>query len=73
MDGLKAVRAVLPPATQVFMVGGVGPENFAEWVTAGADGFGLGSSLFKPGDPVDLVAARARDTVTAWDEAANGR
>ena len=73
VDGLKAVRAVLPPATQVFMVGGVGPENFAEWVTAGADGFGLGSSLFKPGDPVDLVSARARDTVTAWDEAANGR
>ena len=28
-EGLKAVRAVLPKETEVFMVGGVGPENFA--------------------------------------------
>ncbi|MBT8408278.1 MAG: 2-dehydro-3-deoxy-6-phosphogalactonate aldolase [Alphaproteobacteria bacterium] len=65
--GLKAVRAVLPAGTQVYAVGGVGPENFAEWVAAGADGFGLGSSLYKPGDSAAEVGARAADMVAAWD------
>ena len=71
-DGLKALRAVLPVEAQVFMVGGVGAENFADWIKAGANGFGLGSSLYKPGDSADDVAARAKEAVAAWDEASNG-
>jgi 2-dehydro-3-deoxyphosphogalactonate aldolase len=71
IEGLKAIRAVLPKQTQVFMVGGVGPENFAEWVKAGANGFGLGSSLYKPGLSVAEVGQRAKATVSAWDEAAS--
>ena len=69
IEGLKAVRAVLPPATPVYMVGGVGPENFADWRRAGADGFGLGSSLYKPGMTAADVGARARAIVTAWEAA----
>ncbi len=46
--GLGALRAVLPPGTLVYAVGGVGPTDFAAWCAAGADGFGLGSSLFQP-------------------------
>ena len=34
--GLKAIRAVLPPATLVYAVGGVGPDDFAAWRAAGA-------------------------------------
>ena len=68
-DGLKALRAVLPAETQVYMVGGVGPDNFAEWLSAGANGFGLGSSLYRPGDSLDDIVAKARDIVVAWDEA----
>ena len=67
-DGLKALRAVLPSETQVYMVGGVGPKNFADWLKAGANGFGLGAALYKPGDKVADIAAKARDTVAAWDE-----
>jgi len=67
VEGLRAVRAVLPVGTDVYMVGGVGPENFAQWRAAGAAGFGLGSSLYKPGRSVDDVAAAARDMVAAWD------
>lgn len=69
IEGLKAIRAVLPPATPVYMVGGVGPENFADWLRASADGFGLGSSLYKPGQSVQDTGRNARATVAAYDRA----
>jgi 2-dehydro-3-deoxyphosphogalactonate aldolase len=68
-DGLKALRAVLPEGTQVYAVGGAGPENFGEWFAASADGFGIGSALYKPGMSVDDVAARAAEIVAAYDAA----
>ena len=67
--GLAALRAVLPAGTQVFAVGGAGPENFANWIAASADGFGIGSALYKPGMSVGEVATRARDVVAAFDTA----
>lgn len=69
-EGVRAVCAVLPPLTPLYMVGGVGPESFAEWRRAGATGFGLGSSLFRPGDRPEDVAPRARAIVDAWDASA---
>jgi 2-dehydro-3-deoxyphosphogalactonate aldolase len=35
VEGLKAVRAVLPATTDIYMVGGVGPANFALYVVSG--------------------------------------
>ncbi|MEO0991083.1 MAG: 2-dehydro-3-deoxy-6-phosphogalactonate aldolase [Pseudomonadota bacterium] len=69
IEGLKAVRAVLPATTEVYMVGGVGPENFTDWRKAGASGFGLGSWLYKPGDDVAGIASRAAEAVAAWMDA----
>ncbi len=62
---LKAMRAVLPKDTRVLPVGGITPERMAEWRTAGAAGFGLGSALYAPGMSADDVGARARGFITA--------
>ena len=67
--GVAALRAVLPPNTQIYAVGGAGPADFPAWLAAGCDGFGLGSALFKPGWTPARVAEAARATVTAWDAA----
>ncbi|MDQ7775988.1 2-dehydro-3-deoxy-6-phosphogalactonate aldolase [Paracoccus aminovorans] len=62
---LKALRAVLPPEIPVYAVGGAGPQNFAEWHAAGAQGFGIGTALYRPGDPAETVATRAREIIAA--------
>lgn len=66
--GLKAVRAVLPAATRVYAVGGVDPDSMAQWRTAGASGFGIGSAVFKPGQSPDQVGRQAQAFVTRWPQ-----
>lgn len=65
--GLKAMRAILPLGTQVYAVGGAAPDNFSKWIEAGADGFGIGSAIYKPGDTAETVAAKAQAIVAAFD------
>ncbi len=56
---LKALRAVLPNAVPIIPVGSISVENMGEYWAAGANGFGLGSALYKPGLP-PRRSARAR-------------
>lgn len=72
IEGLKAIRAVMPVGTPIYMVGGVGPDSFADWIKASADGFGLGSALYKPGKTAEQVGATAREMVAAYDAAVKG-
>lgn len=62
---IKALRAVLPRDVPVLVVGGMTSDGIAAWAAAGADGFGLGAALFRPGMAIDDVAAVARRFVTA--------
>jgi 2-dehydro-3-deoxyphosphogalactonate aldolase len=63
---LKAMRAVLPASMPIFPVGGIDERAFGPWLAAGASGFGLGSSLYKPGYTVAQVSERARTLKEAW-------
>jgi 2-dehydro-3-deoxyphosphogalactonate aldolase len=71
-SGLKAIRAVLPRGTKVYAVGGAGPSNFADWIAASADGFGIGTALYTPGATADDVARRAVQIVSAYDTGTKG-
>ena len=56
---VKAQRAVLPPTAKLVVVGGITPDHVAAYRQAGADGFGLGSVLYRPGATADAVRLAA--------------
>lgn len=59
-SAVKAIRAVLPKETKVFVVGGVNANNMEDYIKVGANGFGAGSSLYKPGKEISEIAISAR-------------
>lgn len=63
---VKALRAVLPPGVRLLPVGGIAPATMAPYRAAGADGFGIGSALYKPGMDAGAVADAARAFADAW-------
>ena len=63
---LRAWRAVLPPATRIFAVGGIRPDNMGPWWAEGATGFGTGSNLYRPGSDAASVAAAAAAYASAF-------
>jgi 2-dehydro-3-deoxyphosphogalactonate aldolase len=66
---LKALRTVLPAGARLLPVGGITPALLAPYRAAGADGFGLGSALYRPGDTTEQVGHQARAFITAWRDA----
>lgn len=63
---VKAWRAVIAKRVPLVPVGGVTPENMGTLVAAGANGFGLGSALYRPGQEVEATAKHAHAFVAAW-------
>lgn len=59
LAGVKAMKAVLPADVPLIAVGGVGAANVVSFRDAGCQGFGLGSSLYKPGMRPDAVKTAA--------------
>jgi 2-dehydro-3-deoxyphosphogalactonate aldolase len=62
---LRSIRAVLPPGTAVLPVGGIDAGNMKPWLDAGAAGFGVGSSIYRPGDSAEVVGAKAARLLAA--------
>jgi 2-dehydro-3-deoxyphosphogalactonate aldolase len=56
---VKAMRAVLPHDALLLPVGGVGAQNIADYLAAGANGFGIGSSLYQSGKTLQQIARDA--------------
>jgi 2-dehydro-3-deoxyphosphogalactonate aldolase len=65
---VKAMRAVLPRDLPLVVVGGVSPDSIAAWLEAGANGFGLGSGLYKPGQNAADTLTKARAYAAAIKE-----
>jgi 2-dehydro-3-deoxyphosphogalactonate aldolase len=63
---VKALRAVLPADVLLLPVGGIGNANMAGYRAAGADGFGIGSAVYKPGVSAADVKRNAQDFMAAW-------
>jgi 2-dehydro-3-deoxyphosphogalactonate aldolase len=64
---LKAMRAVLPKEVPVLPVGGISPDKMVDYFEAGANGFGLGSALYKPGMTAAEVGENARRFIAALE------
>jgi 2-dehydro-3-deoxyphosphogalactonate aldolase len=65
---VKAQRAVIPRSVPLLVVGGLTPDKMAAYFEAGADGFGLGGALYRPGQDAAQVSAQARGFVAALGE-----
>lgn len=63
---VKALLAVLPAGTLLLPVGGITATNMATWRAAGAQGFGIGSSLYKPGKNATAVLEDATEFVANY-------
>jgi 2-dehydro-3-deoxyphosphogalactonate aldolase len=66
---LEALRAVLPKNVGVFPVGGIGAQDIARWLSAGAAGFGFGSEIFRPDYTLADIGQRASHLVQTLREA----
>ncbi len=66
-NGISAIKAILPPHLPLGAVGGVSDANFADYWKVGVRAFGLGTSLYKPGDEVSVIRERAVKNVAAYD------
>ena len=62
---VRAQRAVLPKELRLIVVGGIGADHLNSWFDAGANGFGLGSGVYRPGQTAAETLAKARVFQTA--------
>jgi 2-dehydro-3-deoxyphosphogalactonate aldolase len=64
---IKALRAVLPSNAIVLPVGGITPDNMAAYCAAGANGFGIGSALYKPKQSAAITQLHAAQFIAVYD------
>jgi 2-dehydro-3-deoxyphosphogalactonate aldolase len=57
---VKAWRAVISARVPLLPVGGITPDNMGPFLGAGANGFGLGSALYKPGQSALATSTNAK-------------
>ena len=65
---LKSLKAIMPEKTLLFPVGGIMPESMESYVLAGANGFGIGSALYRPGQSVLDVGLMGKVFIKSWEK-----
>lgn len=68
MGHIKAIKAVLPDNCKILAVGGAGADNMSSWHAAGADGYGIGSEIYKPGRDIKTISDQAHQLVAAYQQ-----
>jgi 2-dehydro-3-deoxyphosphogalactonate aldolase len=63
---LKQLGAVLPKDIVPMAVGGIAAVDVPAWRAAGAQGFGIGSEIYRPGQSSDQTFSRAAGFVRAF-------
>jgi 2-dehydro-3-deoxyphosphogalactonate aldolase len=62
---VKAMRAVLPRQAIILVVGGVSAKMICDYREAGANGFGIGGGIYRPGASPEQAGANTAAFVTA--------
>ena len=62
---IKSWRSVLPKSSIILPVGGISTDNMRDYWQAGANGFGIGGSLFQSGKSIEAISASAQEFVLA--------
>ena len=65
---IKAIRAVLPIQTPIYVTGGIDRNSMQEFLQAGVNGFGIGSSIYKPNMPMDMIEHNAKILLKHFSE-----
>lgn len=67
-SGFKALKSVLPPDTICLPVGGISPsvDSMKPYMEIGAQGFGLGAALYKPGMALEQIRGNAKAYIEAF-------
>lgn len=65
-SAVQAFRTVVGPAVPLCPTGGITPGDLRRYVDAGADGFGLGGALYRPGESASDVRTKAEAFVSSW-------
>ncbi|MBK4216732.1 2-dehydro-3-deoxy-6-phosphogalactonate aldolase [Paracoccus caeni] len=63
---VKAMRSVLPKDARLLPVGGINAQTMAAYLQAGANGFGLGGSLYSAGQDFKDTADKAAILIEAY-------
>lgn len=73
INGVKALKSVLPKEALCFAVGGINPSvaSMKPYLEVGIDGFGLGASLYSPNLSDDEIRHNAQMFIQAYGEASS--
>lgn len=62
---IKAWHSVAPKGYPILAVGGINPDNMADYLNAGVVGFGIGSNLYKSGKSLESIRYDAQKFIEA--------